>query len=233
MSLIRKAKRSNIPLKLAIVGGPGSGKSYSSLLLAKGLMGDSFESVCMLDTENESGDLYDDIDGSTEETTYNILPFKGPWPAERYIKAIEICEQQGIKCLIIDSLSHEWSKDGGVVDSHSKMTGNSFVNWAKAKDGHKKLMDKILQSKMHIICTMRSKVEYVIEQNEKGKATPRKVGTKAIQEDDSPYEFTIVFDVNFDHNAVVSKDRSQKFSQDVPFRIGKDTGDIIRKWNKM
>ena len=54
MATFRKAERKKAKLRLGIVGPAGSGKTYSSLLIAAGLGG----RIALIDTENGSGDLY-------------------------------------------------------------------------------------------------------------------------------------------------------------------------------
>ena len=90
-------------------------------------------------------------------------------------------------------------------------------------------MQKILQSDRHIICTMRCKQDYVL--NEKnGKMVPEKVGLKAVMRDGIDYEFTIVFDINMKHQCVVSKDRTNLFINKPDFMITPTTGQIINDW---
>jgi hypothetical protein len=90
-------------------------------------------------------------------------------------------------------------------------------------------MQKILQSDSHIICTMRCKQDYVL--NEKnGKMVPEKVGLKAVMRDGIDYEFTIVFDINMKHQALASKDRTSLFIGKPEFTITKDTGRQILEW---
>jgi hypothetical protein len=73
---------------------------------------------------------------------------------------------------------------------------------------HTHFIEAIKQASIHIIATMRSKQEYVMEQNDKGKSQPRKMGMSPIQRDGVDYEFTLVFDVQMDHKAVASKNRT-------------------------
>ena len=88
---------------------------------------------------------------------------------------------------------------------------------------------KSLQSEKHIICTMRCKQDYVL--NEKnGKMVPEKVGLKAVMRDGIDYEFTIVFDINMKHQAIASKDRTNLFMGKPDFTITPTTGRIILDW---
>lgn len=223
MSLIKKAKRSEVFLKMGVTGPSGSGKTYSSLLLAKGLLG-SLDEVVFLDTENGSSNLYSDLG------EYSVLPFEAPYEPMRYSKAIQYCVEQGFKLIIIDSVSHEWDGAGGCLDIHAKL-GGRFQDWSRVTPMHKAFLDSILQAKAHIICSMRRKQEYgMVEKG--GRMVVEKMGTKEIQRDGFEYELSVNFDINMEHLATASKDRTGLFSNPVPFKITEDTGKLIRQWNQ-
>jgi hypothetical protein len=76
---------------------------------------------------------------------------------------------------------------------------------------------------------VRSKQDYVITEKN-GKQVPEKVGLKAVQRDGLEYDFTIVFELDINHQAVCSKDRTQLFAQKIPFKIEATTGLKIREW---
>jgi hypothetical protein len=109
------------------------------------------------------------------------------------------------------------------------MSGNSFTNWSKITPMQNSLVNKILESPVHIIATMRTKQDYVLNQKD-GKFVPEKVGLKAIQRNDLSYEFTLVFDVDIKHNAVASKDRTNLFSSGREFKISEATGKLLLNW---
>lgn len=223
MALIRKALRHEVPLKIGLTGPSGSGKTYSSLLLAKGLMGGSLDEVLVLDTEAGSADLYSDLG------EYSVMQFNPPFNPQRYCKAIEYGIDQGFKCIILDSISPEWDGAGGCLDLHSQF-GGKFQDWAKVTPLHKAFIDAILQSKSHIICTMRRKQEYgMVEKN--GRMVVEKMGLKEIQRDGFEYELALNLDINMEHLATASKDRTGLFSDNLPFKITEATGKMIRDWN--
>lgn len=224
MSLIKKAKRSNIPLKLGISGPSGSGKTYSSLLIAKGLLG-SLNDVVVLDTENQSASLYADLG------EYSTLSMSPPFAPKRYADAINyiVKEAPDTKLIIIDSASHEWDGEGGCLDMHSKL-GGKFQDWAKVGDEHKKFINAILQAPVHVIVTMRKKQDYAMS-NVGGRTKIEKVGLKEVQREGFEYELTCNFEMNMQHLATASKDRTGMFSTDIPFEIGERTGVKIAMWN--
>ncbi len=220
-----KAERSNCKIKMAIQGPSGSGKTYSSLLVAFGLTKD-WNKIAVLDTENGSANLYSHLG------KYSILNLTAPYTPEEYIDAIETAVEQGFECLIIDSLSTEWNGVGGILDIHSNIPGNSFTAWSKVTPRHNAFVQKILQSNIHIIGTMRSKTDYVLSEKN-GKQVPEKVGMKPVQREDSEYEFTVVFELNQKHQANVGKDRTGLFSKRPELFLTADVGDEINQWCKV
>lgn len=217
---LRQSQRKQAKIKMALQGSSGSGKTYSALLLAKGLTNENLERVAVIDTENGSSDLYAHLGN------YNVLNMQPPYTPEKYIEAIDICLSAGMECIIIDSISHCWDE---LLDFHSKLPGNSFTNWNKVTPRQKAFVDKILQSPAHFIATMRTKQDYVLNQKD-GKYVPEKVGLKAVQRDGVEYEFTIVFDIDSKHFAIASKDRTNLFSGRPEFIINTSTGKRILDW---
>jgi hypothetical protein len=223
MSIIKKAKRSEAYLKIGLSGVSGSGKTYSALLLAKGLVGD-LTKVCVLDTENSSSNLYSDLG------EYSVLPFEPPFNPNRYIKAIDIMVKEGFQCIIIDSASHEWDGAGGCLELHQQF-GGKFQDWARVTPLHKAFVDSMLQAKAHVICTMRRKTDYgMVEKN--GRMVVEKMGLKEVQRENFEYDLSLNFDINMEHLAIATKDRTGLFADNLPFKITEETGIKIQKWNK-
>lgn len=217
---LRHSERKKAKIKMALQGSAGSGKTYSSLLLAQGLTNGDFTKVAIIDTENGSADLYAHLGD------YNVLTLAPPFTPDNYIKAIDVCINAGMEVIIIDSTSHCWDY---LLDYHSSLAGNSFTNWSKITPLQKAFTDKILQCDAHVIATMRTKQDYVLNQKD-GKFIPEKVGLKAVQKDGLDYEFTIVFDIDIKHFAVASKDRTGIFKNLIEFKISRETGARILEW---
>jgi len=220
----KKAERKKSKLRLALSGPSGSGKTYGALAIAKGLGG----RTAFIDTENGSASLYSD------NFDFDVIELQPPYTPERFIELINEAEKEGYDNLIIDSITHEWGGSGGCLDINEKLAqasfkGNTWSAWSKTNERHRAFVDRIVQSPLHIISTMRSKTETSqIEQNGRKKVV--KLGMKSEQRDGMEYEFTVVFDIVHDGNmATVSKDRTQMFLGD-PFVISEETGKQLKGW---
>ncbi|MBP2638843.1 MAG: ATPase [Firmicutes bacterium] len=220
--MFKKAERKKIKIRLALCGPSGSGKTYSALKIAHGIGG----KIALVDTENESGSLYSHL---CDYDTADIAP---PFTTAKYIAAIKEAEAAGYDVLIIDSLTHAWNGQGGLLEEVDKRAkgGNSFAAWRDVTPQHNRLVDTILQCKMHVIVTMRSKTAYEIEKDERGKAVPVKKGMAPIQRDGLEYEFTVVLDLdNQKHVAEAGKDRTGLFDGKA-FVPDETTGQEIIEW---
>lgn len=217
---LRQSQRRKAKIKMALQAPSGAGKTMSAILLAKGLCNGDLSRVVVIDTENGSADLYAHLGN------YNVISLKPPFTPQQYIEAINICEKAGMEVIIIDSISHCWDY---LLDYHSSLAGNSFTNWAKIKPLEKSFIDKILQCDAHVIATMRTKQDYVLNQKD-GKFTPEKVGLKAVQRDGVDFEFTLVLDIDIKHYATASKDRTGLFMDKPEFKITPEIGSKILEW---
>lgn len=201
--MFKKAERKSAKLRAAFCGTSGSGKTYSALLLARGL-GDR---VAVIDTERGSSELYADLFG------FDVAQLAPPFTPQRYIELIRMAATQ-YDVLVIDSLSHAWAGEGGVLEMHDNATrsdrgGNSYTAWRNVTPQHNALVDAVLNAPCHVVCTMRSKAAYELVDDGKGKKKPVKIGMAPIQRDGIDYEFTLVFDLSVDGNiATASKDRT-------------------------
>lgn len=240
MGAFQKAERKEARLRLALAGPAGAGKTMSALRIAKGMVeaiGNGAR-IGVIDTEKRSSELYagKKVKGRLLpdgwQLEFEVLPFNPPFSPAKYVKGIKVAEEEGITILIIDSASHEWFGEGGVlemVDAASKNTKNQFAAWKVPSQEHTKFVEAILQSKCHIITTLRSKTAYeVVEKN--GRKTPEKVGLAPIQREGMDFEFTTVLDLALDgHVAQASKDRTGIFDG-IPGVLTEDTGKELIEW---
>lgn len=219
----RKAERKKAKMRIGLVGPAGSGKTYGALLIAFGLG----EKIAMIDTENGSGDLYSSLG------EYDVCTISAPYTVEKYLAAMKEAEDVGYDVLIIDSLSHAWAGEGGLLDQQGKIADsgrkNGYAAWRDVTPLHNRLVEAILTSPCHIIATMRSKTEYVLQENERGKMEPKKVGMAPVQREGMDYEFGLVFDLAHNHSAKASKDRTSLFDGQI-MTLSMSIGEKLREW---
>lgn len=216
----QKAKREQVWLKVLLSGASGCGKSYSALRLAKGIADECGSAIAYIGTEGSRNKYYAD------KFDYDLLELEDPFESEKYIEAVDAAVDAGYKVLIIDSLTHEWK---WLNDTHDKMPGNSFTNWGKLKPRHRKMMDKILTSPIHIIATARGKDDWVLE-DKNGKQVPKKVGMGQQQDKDISYEYTVSLMIAQDtHIASADKDNTELFDGRYEVLTEKD-GKRLYEW---
>ena len=221
MSNFHKSQRSKGKLRLAIAGPAGSGKTYSALQIAFGIGG----RIAMIDTERGSGELYSHLGN------YDACTVTSPFEPAKYVAAILEAEKLGYDVIIIDSLTHAWAGQGGLLDLHGKIAdrgGNTWAAWRKVTPQHNELVESMLQSTSHIIATMRSKMEYA-QSEDGGKKTVKKLGMAPIQREGLEYEFTVFLDIDLNHTAASSKDRTSLFDGKY-FTPTPETGKILINW---
>lgn len=222
---IRKAERKQSKLRIGLSSPSGAGKTYSALLLAKGLVG-SWEKVGLIDTETGRGDFYSDLGG------YMIATLQAPFTPDRYIEYIDAMIGAGVEVLIIDSISHEWEGKGGCLELNEKLAqakykGNTWSAWSETTPRHQKFIESIISAPIHVITTVRNKVDTVMTDDKKVK----KVGTKEITREGFEYELTVNFNLDRDtHSAMASKDNTRLFDNRDPFVITEKTGEELREW---
>ncbi len=223
-----KAERKKAKLRLALVGPSGSGKTYSALLLAKGLGG----RVAIIDTERGSAELY--ADHPVIGISYDVAQLEPPYTPERYITLIREAERAGYDTIIIDSISHAWMGEGGLIESvdliaKASKSQNKFRSWADVRPKEKRFIDAMLASPCHVIATIRTKTAWEVTKDENGKAKPVKIGLKPEQRDSIEYEFTTVLELAPEHLATVSKDRSGLLGDRI-FTPSEADGAMLRDW---
>ncbi len=218
MSSIRKATKEKLRTRQAYFGPSGSGKTYSALRVAKGFGG----KIGLIDTEHGAASLYAD-----DVAEFDVIELTH-YSTEEYIAAIKEFAAAGYPVLIIDSLSHAWMGKGGILDQSDAM-GGRFDAWRKLTPKQLALVDAILSYPGHVIVTMRTKTEYVVEKNEKGRSEPRKIGTAPVQKDGMEYEFDIVGSFT-DGTMKIEKTRFSKLDGAVIRHPGEALSKTILSW---
>lgn len=205
-----EATRKRAKLRMALTGVAGAGKTLGALYIAYGITGD-WSKIALIDTEHERARFYASrADLMTGKFLYQAMypPFSPDKYKAMVIEGAEAVGPDGV--VIVDSLSHAWAAEGGVLDIKDRVASrsgqNSYTAWAEAGREQSSLINTILAVNCHTICTMRSKMDYAMERNERGQMQPVKVGLAPVQRDDTEYEFDIVLDITRTHVATASKD---------------------------
>lgn len=212
-------------LRLALDGPAGSGKTHTALTLAHALA----SPVAVIDTEHGAARKVSD-----RFPPFDVVEFDTFHP-ERYIEAIHAAEEAGYGTLVIDSLSHAWNGKDGILEqvdaaARRMKSANSFAAWAEATPIQTRLMEAIAGARLHVIATMRSKMEYANERDEKtGKTVIRKLGLAPVQRDGMEYEFDIFGDMD-ECTLIVQKSRCPALAGAVIHKPGPELAETLKAW---
>lgn len=224
----KPAQREKAKARIALAGPSGSGKTYSALSLACA-MGDR---VAVIDTEHGSASKYA-VGRDSQGFTFDALELDNFDP-RNLIGALAAASQAQYPVVVVDSLSHFWSGVGGMLEQADKASrkygGNSFSGWKDARPMERQLIEAMLAYPGHVIVTLRTKTEYVIEEDERGKKKPRKVGMRPEQRDGIEYEFDIVGDLDAENTLMISKSRCSDLAGVVLPKPGADLAQTICDW---
>ncbi len=185
---IEPASRAGMRFLISLYGLSETGKTYSAIRLAAGMEPDPAKRM-LLDTEGgQRGRAYvDAVPGG-----YLYASLSPPFTPERYIEALDDIEAAGINVLVIDSISHAWFAEGGILDMvESASEKNDMAKWAKPKRRLGKMTRRLLSSDMHIILCSRAKqplIEEVVDGRKK--LTPGPV--VPVQEKSLRYDMTVM-----------------------------------------
>lgn len=223
--MFKKAEKTKSKLRLAICGASGAGKSFTALRIATGMAAASGLKIAAIDSEKKSLEKYADrfvFDLSNEFDRLDI---------DTLLKEMDDAEKDGYEILIIDSLTHPWKNLLDEVDkiASGKCRGNSFGAWRFGTPKQNRLIERILQSPCHIIATMRSKMEWVIEE-QGGKTKPVRVGLAPEQGKNIEFEFDMLMELSVDHVANILKDRTGKFQDAIIDKPGEEFGKELLAW---
>lgn len=221
----RKAARHAVKARIALAGPSGSGKTYTGLVLATSLAGEG--RVAVLDTEKGSSELYAD------EFDFDVMHLDPPFSPERYVAGIQAAVEAGYTAILIDSLSHAWADEGGVLDivdqEAVRTQGNKFAAWRKGTPEQQKLLGGLIRSPIHTIVTMRSKQDYAVDTDDRGRTRVRKLGLAPIQREGVEYEFSVFGELDLDHTLSISKSRYASLQDLVIKKPGTDFAQQVLK----
>lgn len=216
-----KAQRLKLKARIGLTGVTNSGKTYTALVIAKGLLQAEnlytsegkldWSKVAVIDSERKRVLFYADI---PEFGQFTFIDFQPPYHPKYYIEAVKYAKECGAEIIIIDSISHAWNGTGGVLDivrertERSKTKNSMMDGWGGAEGGtalQNKMIDEILSVDAHVIATFRQKMDYAVEKDEQGKLKIQKLGVKPQQREDLEYEFDITLKLDSEHNAEIIK----------------------------
>lgn len=221
---LRQATRAKAKIRLGLSAVAGGGKTYSAIVIGKGLAHGDLSKVAVIDTENGSADLYAHLG------PFQVITLEPPYSPERYIQAIKACEDAGMEVVVVDSITHEWSGKGGILEIADGMTGNSFQKWSVLTPRHNAFISAILTSKIHVITTVRRKQDYEMTKGSDGKTKVEKLGLREETRDGYEYEVTANLELDIKHNATASKDRTGLFMDKPHFIPSEQTGKMLLDW---
>lgn len=218
-----KAVKHDAKLRLALCGPAGSGKTYSLLSIATALGG----RIAFVDTEHGSASKYADL------FEFDVIEPDSFDPND-LIHLIGEAAKAGYNIVCIDSLSHYWMGKGGeleMVDAAARrVQGNSFAAWKNVTPVHNRLVDTIISAPLHVLVSLRTKTEWVIEQNERGKSAPRKVGLAPVMREGIEFEFDVCGDLDQDNCLTVTKSRCPDLSGKVIEKPGTQIAAMLKAW---
>lgn len=244
MITFRPAIRENVGLILGMIGPSGGGKTYTAMRLASGICGT--KPFAVIDTEAGRAKHYADL------FRFDHADLKPPFRPDAYAEAIKAADAAGYPVIVVDSCSHEWAGDGGILDwaeaELDRMAGDDYAkrervkmaSWIKPKMSHKAMVQKLLQVRAHLILCFRAeeKMEMVKGEDGKTKIVPKKSavgldGWMPVCEKNLPYELTASFLLLPMHPGVPNPIKLQEqhralFPLDKP--ITEESGKAIAAW---
>jgi hypothetical protein len=122
----------------------------------------------VIDTEQGSASLYSD------QFDFDVLELTGDYHPQKYVEAIKSAAAAGYDVCVVDSITHEWNGKGGVLE----IASGKFTGWKDARPAHDAFVQCIvsMRTKMHIVATARSAMEYVQEST----PTAKRLSTRSV-----------------------------------------------------
>ncbi len=231
------AVRRNTHVLIALAGASGSGKTYSGLELATGLAGERGK-IAMLDTEAGRGLHYAD------KFKFDHCELSPPFTPDRYREAIVAAAEAGATVVLVDSMSHEHDGEGGLIEMAAqemltRRDGNSAAAWALPKAKHKRMMNRLLQLRVHLIFCLRAEekvkmVKVFDERKQREITVVEPAGWQPICEKRFMFEMTASFVLMPDNPGVpgqvlkLQEQHRAAFPEGKP--ISRESGRVIGEW---
>ena len=206
--------------------------------MASGIAGD--RPFAVIDTEARRALHYAD------QFRFDHAELRPPFRPQAYSEAIAAADDAGYPVIIVDSMSHEWAGDGGILDwqeeEFARLGGREstkLLSWSAPKQAHKRMVSKMLQVRAHLILAFRAE-PHVEMAKEDGKTVIRPkqgmtgyAGWFPVTEKMLPYELTASFMLMADRPGVPLPIKLQEqhkglFPLDQP--ITEASGVALARW---
>jgi hypothetical protein len=225
----KKAVRTQRKLRMSLEGPSGTGKTFTMLSLLTSLV-DEGQRVAVIDTEHESSSIY------ATQFDFDVLSLTEHHP-DTYTAAIEAAVAAGYGALGIDSFSHAWVGEKGMLELVDSLAGGQEgrkfdTGWKKAKPHEQKLWRTVLGAPLHVIVTMRTKTAYEVSR-ENGKTKIEKLGLAPIQRTETQYEFDIVGEMDQDNTLTIGKTRFSELHNARLPKPGRELAIDLKRWLSM
>lgn len=221
---IEKPSLENARLLTAFIGETRKGKTLSALRFMRGLIGPKGK-LGFIDTEEKRAGVY------ARDHDFDVINIAAPFTPETYIEALRTFEDAGYDGVVIDSISHEWEGKGGILQIvDSSDVKNEFTRWKEPKKRHRKFVQDLLRSRMHIAACFRAKEKFSLQKNEQGKLVPVSRGLQVLQDENLPYEFMVQVTMLGDGFATVLCPAGIRHAFREGNRISEEAGAAVATW---
>lgn len=214
-----EATREAVKARIALTGPAGSGKTFTALAIGTELA----EKVAVIDTEHGRA-----LDYADRFAFRHMAPSK--FDPRELCSLLARAAEHGYGCVVIDSLSHYWMGVGGALEIVDNTRGGGMAGWKEFRPIEARMIDALLGYPGHVIATMRVKTSYVIEQDDKGKHVPRKVGLKPDQREGVDYEFGLIGELDREHTMLVTKSTCPALVDERIPKPGADVAMALKVW---
>ena len=238
--IFKPAVREAVPLLLGVIGQTGSGKTFSAMRIASGIVGKG-NRFALIDTESKRALHYAD------KFDFDHCELTPPFRPENYADAIRAADKAGYKAIVVDSMSHEWAGEGGILDWQeeelARMAGDDWKKreackmaaWIKPKMAHKQMVQRLLQVRSHLILCFRAEDKVKMEKDDRGKIQIVPAGIQPICSKEMPYELMASFLLTSDKPGYPQPLKLQE--QHKPMfpldnLLSEESGHLISEWAK-
>lgn len=238
--IFKPAVREAVPLLLGVIGQTGSGKTFSAMRIASGIVGKG-NRFALIDTESKRALHYAD------KFDFDHCELTPPFRPKNYADAIRAADKAGYKAIVVDSMSHEWAGEGGILDWQeeelARMAGDDWKKreackmaaWIKPKIAHKQMVQRLLQVRSHLILCFRAEDKVKMEKDDKGKIQIVPAGIQPICSKEMPYELMASFLLTSDRPGYpqplkLQEQHKPMFPLNNP--LSEESGHLISEWAK-